>query len=191
MSAIERAIFRKMDLEDKIARHCWTKEGLWGDSSCPELADRIHCYNCPAYSEAGKKAFRPARAGRVRGRMVWGNIRSPRGFRTGENPVFSLQMRRGKSRARNGRGVGGRQGQVHPQNPPQGRWRCFGARKRERRARHSRGRCAASGDFPARRFGGFRENGGVVRAAATGSLSASKKYREWRSSSRRRCAAFP
>ena len=57
MSAIERAIFRKMDLEDKIARHCWTKEGLWGDSSCPELADRIHCYNCPAYSEAGKRLF--------------------------------------------------------------------------------------------------------------------------------------
>ena len=46
-----------MDMEDKIARHCWTKEGLWGDSSCPELRKYIHCYNCPVYSAAGKKLF--------------------------------------------------------------------------------------------------------------------------------------
>ena len=46
-----------MDMEDKIARHCWTKEGLWGDSSCPELREYIHCYNCPVYSAAGKKLF--------------------------------------------------------------------------------------------------------------------------------------
>ncbi len=57
MPAAERAICCQMDFEDKIARHCWTKEGLWGDSSCPELAERIHCYNCPAYSEAGKRLF--------------------------------------------------------------------------------------------------------------------------------------
>ena len=46
-----------MDFEKAIERHCWTKEGLWGDSSCPELAKRIHCYNCPVYSAAGKKLF--------------------------------------------------------------------------------------------------------------------------------------
>ena len=46
-----------MDMEDKIARHCWTKEGLWGDSSCPDLRKYIHCYNCPVYSAAGKKLF--------------------------------------------------------------------------------------------------------------------------------------
>lgn len=46
-----------MDFDKAIKRHCWTKEGLWGDSSCPELAARIHCHNCPVYSAAGKKLF--------------------------------------------------------------------------------------------------------------------------------------
>lgn len=46
-----------MDLESGINRHCWSAEGIWGDASCPELAERVHCYNCPVYSEAGKKLF--------------------------------------------------------------------------------------------------------------------------------------
>jgi chemotaxis-related protein WspD len=32
---------------------CWSKVGIYGDSSCPELPKFIHCRNCPEYSKAG------------------------------------------------------------------------------------------------------------------------------------------
>jgi chemotaxis-related protein WspD len=31
---------------------CWNKVGVWGDGSCPELAEHVHCRNCPVYSKA-------------------------------------------------------------------------------------------------------------------------------------------
>jgi len=31
---------------------CWNKIGVQGDGSCPELAEYIHCHNCPVYSSA-------------------------------------------------------------------------------------------------------------------------------------------
>jgi len=29
---------------------CWNRIGVYGDSSCPELAVHVHCRNCPVYS---------------------------------------------------------------------------------------------------------------------------------------------
>ncbi len=36
------------------AEYCWNRIGLFGDSSCPRLAEVIHCQNCPAYVEGGR-----------------------------------------------------------------------------------------------------------------------------------------
>lgn len=35
-----------------LLQDCWNKIGVWGDVSCPELAQQIHCRNCPVYSSA-------------------------------------------------------------------------------------------------------------------------------------------
>lgn len=34
---------------------CWTRIGLYGDKSCPDLVRFVHCRNCPVYSAAGLK----------------------------------------------------------------------------------------------------------------------------------------
>ena len=31
-------------------RSCWRVIGVWGDRSCPELAQHIHCSNCPVFA---------------------------------------------------------------------------------------------------------------------------------------------
>jgi len=36
---------------------CWRHIGVWGDQSCPQLAEHTHCGNCPVYSDAGRKLF--------------------------------------------------------------------------------------------------------------------------------------
>lgn len=36
---------------------CWKKIGVFGDSSCPELAGLIHCRNCFQYNNAGRTLF--------------------------------------------------------------------------------------------------------------------------------------
>jgi chemotaxis-related protein WspD len=43
---------------------CWNKIGIAGDRSCPELAEYVHCHNCPVF-EAGARSFfeRPAPEG--------------------------------------------------------------------------------------------------------------------------------
>jgi chemotaxis-related protein WspD len=33
---------------------CWRRIGVWGDRSCPELANVVHCHNCPVFSAAGR-----------------------------------------------------------------------------------------------------------------------------------------
>jgi len=33
-------------------RACWSQVGIWGNRSCPELQQHVHCRNCPAYAEA-------------------------------------------------------------------------------------------------------------------------------------------
>lgn len=43
---------------------CWRLVGVTGDRSCPELAQFIHCRNCPVLAEAARKFFdRPAPPG--------------------------------------------------------------------------------------------------------------------------------
>lgn len=35
--------------------HCWSRIGVWGDRSCPELAAVTHCHNCPVFATAGRR----------------------------------------------------------------------------------------------------------------------------------------
>ena len=40
---------------------CWNRIGVGGDRSCPELAEHIHCRNCPVFASAARFFFhRPA-----------------------------------------------------------------------------------------------------------------------------------
>jgi len=34
---------------------CWNRIGVWGDRSCPELAEVVHCHNCPIFRAAGRR----------------------------------------------------------------------------------------------------------------------------------------
>jgi chemotaxis-related protein WspD len=34
---------------------CWNQIGVRGDRSCPELAQVIHCHNCPVFTAAGRQ----------------------------------------------------------------------------------------------------------------------------------------
>ena len=36
----------------EVITDCWNKIGVRGDSSCEQLAQAIHCRNCPVYSQA-------------------------------------------------------------------------------------------------------------------------------------------
>lgn len=42
--------------EDSPSRldDCWNRIGVFGDRSCPELLQCVHCRNCPVYSAAGR-----------------------------------------------------------------------------------------------------------------------------------------
>ncbi len=31
---------------------CWNQTGVWGDATCPRLAEAAHCRNCPVYASA-------------------------------------------------------------------------------------------------------------------------------------------
>ena len=46
-----------MDDEEKIARHCWSSEGLWGNYTCPELDKHVSCLNCPTYIGASQRLY--------------------------------------------------------------------------------------------------------------------------------------
>jgi chemotaxis-related protein WspD len=34
---------------------CWNKIGVWGDQSCPELIQPVHCHNCPVFAAASRR----------------------------------------------------------------------------------------------------------------------------------------
>ncbi len=36
---------------------CWNRIGVRGDGSCPELAEVVHCHNCPVFAAAGQRLF--------------------------------------------------------------------------------------------------------------------------------------
>jgi chemotaxis-related protein WspD len=37
------------------ATDCWNHIGIRGDRSCPELAEFVHCHNCPVFAAAGRR----------------------------------------------------------------------------------------------------------------------------------------
>ena len=37
------------------SQDCWNRIGVWGDRSCPELAEVVHCHNCPIFRAAGRR----------------------------------------------------------------------------------------------------------------------------------------
>lgn len=41
----------------RLASRCWRKIGVLGDRSCPELAQQIHCRNCPVHGMAAEQFF--------------------------------------------------------------------------------------------------------------------------------------
>jgi len=38
-------------------KRCWKTIGVYGDMSCPELNEYIHCRNCPVFTNAGRELF--------------------------------------------------------------------------------------------------------------------------------------
>ena len=38
-----------------VVDDCWSRIGVWGDGSCPELARVVHCHNCPVFAAAGRR----------------------------------------------------------------------------------------------------------------------------------------
>jgi chemotaxis-related protein WspD len=34
---------------------CWNRIGVWGDQSCPELTEAVHCHNCPVFATASRR----------------------------------------------------------------------------------------------------------------------------------------
>ncbi|HLJ95070.1 MAG TPA: chemotaxis protein CheW [Gemmataceae bacterium] len=34
---------------------CWNHIGVWGDHSCPELNQVVHCHNCPVFATASRR----------------------------------------------------------------------------------------------------------------------------------------
>jgi chemotaxis-related protein WspD len=42
------------DGKERSVSYCWKQAGIFGDSSCPRLAELVHCRNCPEYNRAGR-----------------------------------------------------------------------------------------------------------------------------------------
>ena len=55
MSAVKSPGLAVSKPEAGELRDCWNKIGVMGDSSCGELAQVVHCRNCPVYSAAGAR----------------------------------------------------------------------------------------------------------------------------------------
>jgi len=42
--------------DNPVKQHpCWKEIGIFGDGSCPRLADQIHCRNCVVFAEGGRR----------------------------------------------------------------------------------------------------------------------------------------
>lgn len=37
-----------------MTQKCWSDIGVWGDFTCPQLVDDIHCHNCSVYGQVGQ-----------------------------------------------------------------------------------------------------------------------------------------
>jgi chemotaxis-related protein WspD len=42
------------DFAGKPGISCWNRIGVWGDSSCGELSQAVHCHNCSVFGHAGR-----------------------------------------------------------------------------------------------------------------------------------------
>jgi len=53
-----------LSAEPGVAEACWKSVGVYGNNTCPELAQHVHCRNCPVHSAAALKLLdRPLPAG--------------------------------------------------------------------------------------------------------------------------------
>lgn len=51
----------------ELMESCWSRIGVYGDRSCPELVTFVHCRNCPVIGRAARQLFEvPAPAGYAR-----------------------------------------------------------------------------------------------------------------------------
>src|SRR2546422_8139227 len=66
---------------------CWNKIGVYGNSSCNELPQFVHCRNCPVYSHAGAQLL---------------NRELPDGYRRGWEGQFCRGKKGGKPRQNSG-----------------------------------------------------------------------------------------
>lgn len=41
----------------KPMHDCWNRSGVWGDRTCAQLEEAIHCRNCPTYSRAATEVL--------------------------------------------------------------------------------------------------------------------------------------
>jgi len=48
------------DASDRHRNDCWNRIGVWGDASCGELEQQVHCRNCPVFIRAGRSLFSSA-----------------------------------------------------------------------------------------------------------------------------------
>jgi chemotaxis-related protein WspD len=52
---------------DRAPDACWSRVGVRGDRSCPELVQHVHCRNCPVFASAARQLLdRPLPSGYVR-----------------------------------------------------------------------------------------------------------------------------
>jgi chemotaxis-related protein WspD len=42
-------------LPTRAQSDCWNRIGVWGDRSCPELIEAVHCHNCPVFAAASRQ----------------------------------------------------------------------------------------------------------------------------------------
>lgn len=71
---------------------CWNRIGVRGDQSCPELAEHIHCRNCPVFARAARTLLdRPLPAGYVADwSSHFGEAKAPGNRETRSAVVFRL-----------------------------------------------------------------------------------------------------
>ena len=73
---------------------CWSKIGVAGDRTCPELRTFIHCRNCPVFATAARTFFdRPAPEGYLAAWSTWlaGSVEQVPGDERGERCETDLK----------------------------------------------------------------------------------------------------
>ncbi|MBI1390641.1 MAG: hypothetical protein GC154_19600 [bacterium] len=50
------------EMSSIVPYDCWNVAGVAGDLSCPLLAEHVHCRNCPAYTDAGRRLLERPRS---------------------------------------------------------------------------------------------------------------------------------